>query len=63
MHKFIPMKIPDSQAAVDKEGKKLETIPARDLRKVKSKREVFLEAQRDNESPLCFIDGHVPPQK
>ena len=28
--------------------KKLETIPARDLRKVKSKKEVILEAQRDN---------------
>ena len=51
VHKFIPvpqaMKIPDSQAAVDKEWKKLETIPAWQLEKVKSKKEVILEAQRD----------------
>ena len=31
-----------------KEWKKFETIPAWDLRKVKSKKEVILEAQRDN---------------
>ena len=51
MHKFIPMpqamKIPDAKAAVDKEWKKLETIPAWQLGNVKSKKEVFLEAQRD----------------
>ena len=50
VHKFIPMpqemKIPDAKAAVHKEWKKLETIPAWDLR-VKSKKEVILEAQRD----------------
>ena len=62
-HKFIPMpkamKIPDAKAAVDKEWKKLETIPARKLEKVRSKKEVILEAQRDKkESPLCLIDGH-----
>ena len=52
VHKFIPMpkarKIPDAKAAVDKGWKKLETIPAWNLENVKSKREVFLEAQRDN---------------
>ena len=52
VHKFIPMpqamKIPDAKAAVNKEWKKLETIPAWDLEKVKSKKEVLLEAQRDN---------------
>ena len=41
VHKFIPMpqamKIPNAKAAVDKEWKKLETIPARDVRKVKRK--------------------------
>ena len=51
VHKFIPMpqamKIPDAKAAVDNEWKKLETIPARQLEKVKSKKEVHLEAQRD----------------
>ena len=35
-----------------KEWKKLETIPAWDLRKVKSKKESILEAQRDKMSPL-----------
>ena len=67
VHKFIPMpqamKIQDAKVAVDKGWKKLETIPAWDLGKVKSKKEVIMEAQRDNESPLCFIDGHMPPQK
>ena len=41
------MKIPDAKAAVDKEWKNLETIPVRQLEKVKSKKEVILEAQRD----------------
>ena len=51
VHKFIlvpqAMKIPDAKAAVDKEWKKFETIPAWQLEKVKSKREVILKAQRD----------------
>ena len=51
VHKFILMsqakKIPDAKAAVDKEWKKLETIPAWQLDKVKSKKEVILEAQKD----------------
>ena len=51
VHKFIPMpqamKIPGAKAAMDKEWKKLETIPAWQLEKVKSKKEVILEAQRD----------------
>ena len=51
VHKFIPMpqamKSPDAKAAEDKGWKKLETIPAWDLGKVKSKKEVILEAQRD----------------
>ena len=45
VHKFIPMpqamKIPDAKAAVDKEWKKLETISAWDVRKVKSQKEVM----------------------
>ena len=53
VHKFIPvpqaMTIPDAKAAMDKEWKKLETIPAWQLDKVKSKKEVILEAQRDKE--------------
>ena len=61
VHKSIPMpqamKIPDAKAAVDKEWKKLETIPAWDVRKVKSKKEVIKEAQKKQQSSLCFIDG------
>ena len=41
------MKILDAKAEVDKEWKKLKTIPAWRLEKVKSKKEVILEAQRD----------------
>ena len=51
VHKFIPMpqamNIPDAKAAVDKKWKKLESNPAWLLDKVKSKKEVILEAQRD----------------
>ena len=42
------MKIPDAKAAVDKEWKNLKQFLAWDLRKVKSKMEVVMEAQRDN---------------
>ena len=53
VHKFIPMpqamKIPDAKAAVYKEWKKLEIIPAWDLENVKSKKEIILEAQRHKE--------------
>ena len=45
VRKFIPMpqamKTPDAKAAVDKELKKLETTPAWQLNKVKSKRRSF----------------------
>ena len=44
------MKIPDAKAAVDKEWKKLEIIPAWLLEKVKSNKEVILEAQRDKKN-------------
>ena len=58
-HQFIPtpqvMKIPDAKAAVDKEWKKVETFPAWQLEKVKSKKEVYAGgAERQKESPLCF---------
>ena len=42
------MKIPDAKVAVDKGCKKFETIPAWQLEKVNSKKEVVLQAQRDN---------------
>ena len=45
VHKFIPMpqamKIPDAKTAVDKECKKLETIPAWDLDKSRARRRLF----------------------
>ena len=67
VHKFIPMpqamKIPDAKEAVDKEGKQLETILAWQLDKVNSKKEVIVEAQRQTESPLCYIDGYLSPQE
>ena len=51
VHKFIPMpqamKNPDAKAALDKEWKKFETIPALVLEKVKRKKVLILEAQRD----------------
>ena len=49
VHKFIPMpqamKIPAAKAAADKEWEKLEKIPAWDLTKVRSKKEVIDEAR------------------
>ena len=49
VHKFIPMpqamKIPATRAAVDKEWEKLEKIPAWDLMKVRSEKEVIDEAR------------------
>ena len=43
-------KILDAKAAVDREWKKLETVPAWQLDKVKSKKKVILEAQRDKKT-------------
>ena len=57
------MKIPDAKAAVDKEWEKLEKLPAWQMTKAKSKREVILEARRDKkESPRCYTDGHLSSQ-
>ena len=53
------MKIPDAKAAVDKDWTKLETIPAWQLEKVKSKKEVSWAQKKREESPLCHIDRHV----
>ena len=73
VHKIIPMpqvmKIPDAQAAMDKECKKLETIPVWDLEKVKSKKEVILEAQRDKKKvhfaslvDTCHLQEDAEPE-
>ena len=40
------MKIPDAKAAVDKEWEKLEKLPAWQVTKVKSKKEVIGKAQK-----------------
>ena len=51
VHKFIlvhqAMKSLDAKAAVDKEWEKLEKLPAWQMTKVKNKREVILEAQKE----------------
>ena len=51
MHKFIPMleamQIPVTKAAVDKEWDKLEKLPAWQMTKVRSEREVIKEAQKE----------------
>ena len=51
VHNLILMhqatKTPNAKAAVDKELARFETIPSRELEKVKSKKEVILEAQRN----------------
>ena len=53
VHKFIPMpqamKIPAAKAAVDKEWEKLGKIPAWNLTKVRSKKEVIDEARTKGE--------------
>ena len=51
VHKFIPMlqamKIPDAEAAVEKEWEKLEKMPAWQLTKVRNKNEVIAEARNE----------------
>ena len=64
------MKIPDAKAAVDREWKKLETIPAWDVRKVKSKKDVIKEAQKSSNKvhfaslmDLCHLkNSELEPQ-
>ena len=61
MHKFVQMpqamKIPDATSALDKEWKKLETIPPWDVSKVKSKKEVIKRGtEKQQQSSLYFID-------
>ena len=68
VHKFIPMrqamKIPDAKEAVDKEWKKLETIPAWNLEKSPEQKGGYSgSTKRQKESPPCYIDGHLSSQK
>ena len=67
--KFIPMpqamKIPDAKAAVDKEWKKLETIPAWNMEKVKKQEGGHCRStkRQNRKSSLLNCDGHMPPKK
>ena len=64
VHEFVSMpqvmKIPDAKAAVDKEWKKLETIPAWELRKVTSKKAIVQKQvwKQSLEKKFC-----VPPAR
>ena len=44
------MRTPDAKAAANKEWEKLEKIPAWQMEKVKSKKDVILEAQSDKKN-------------
>ena len=59
------MTIPEAKAAVDKEWRKLETIPAWQLEKSQEQGGGDrLDSTRDiQESPLCYIDEHMSSQK
>ena len=69
VHKFTTMpqamNTPDAKSAVDTVWRKLETIHARNSEKVKIKKEVIPEAQRDKQihfAPPMDI-GHPEPEK
>ena len=55
------IKIPDAKAAVDKEWKKIDTIPDWKLEKVRSKKEVILEAQ--DKKKVHFASLIMSPEK
>ena len=57
------MKIPDAKAAVDKESKKLEAIQPGSWKSQKWKGGYSGSAKRQEESPLCHIDGHRSSQE
>ena len=68
VHKFIlmplAMKILDAKAAVDQEWKKLETISAWQLEKVKSKKGLFSKHKETKKKVhFCYIDGYLSAQK
>ena len=68
VQKFFPMKkatrSPDAKAAVEKMKKNSERFKIGSLDKVKSKKEVILEAQRHKNKVLfCVIDGQMSSRK
>ena len=67
-HKFVPlpqaMQTPDAEAAVDKAWKKLETIPSMATGESQEHEEGYSRStERKKESPLCYTDGHMSPEK
>ena len=66
--KFSPMpqamKIPAAKAAVDKEWEKLEKIPAWDLTKIRSKKDVTDEARTSGATVhFASFNGHLSSEK
>ena len=63
VQKFIlmqqAMKIPDAKAAVEKDWKEPETIPAWELEKVKNKKHFSGSTKRQQESTICCIGGKM----
>ena len=57
------MKIPDAKAAVEKEWRKPETLPAWDVRKVNSKGSHKKGTEKQRQSSLYFIDGFMPSKE
>ena len=59
VHKFIPMpqamKIPDTKAAVDKEWKKLESIPAWNLENLRAKRRLFWKHRKKHKVHVASV--------
>ena len=68
VHKFIPMhpamNIRDAKAAVDKEWKKARDNPSVAIEQGEEQKGGHSgSGKRQKESPLCYIDGHLPPQE
>ena len=68
VHKFIPMpqvtKIPDAKAAVGKGMEKARDDPSMEFGKSQEQKGGYSgSTERQKESPLRFIDGHMSPQK
>ena len=69
MHKFIPMlqamKILDAKAAVEKEWEKLKKVASMATGEG-TIHEICYSGkhnERENESPLCYVDGHLSSQE
>ena len=57
------MKIPGAKAAVDKELGKLEHLPAWQMTKVRSKKKVIKEAQKEEKTIHCATLVDMPRQE